>query len=84
MTDWGDYYGRRRKACPEDPVALKGLPIGMYHCPACGMMVLAGIDHTSPNATDEEKAHPLYPLDDYEDEYQRAWPPGYYDEEGEG
>lgn len=31
--------------CPERPELLAGAPIGMYHCPACGCMVLAGIPH---------------------------------------
>jgi hypothetical protein len=31
--------------CPEDPVKLKGAPIGMYHCPWCGCMQLAGLPH---------------------------------------
>jgi hypothetical protein len=74
---WGTYNGRRRKPCPEDPMLLAGQPIGMYHCPGCDMMVVAGMSHTSPGATEEQKNHPLYPLDDYEDEYGREWPPGY-------
>lgn len=31
--------------CSEDPVKLTGQPIGMYHCPECGTMVLAGLPH---------------------------------------
>lgn len=31
--------------CPEDPVALKGAPLGMYHCPVCGCMQVAGLSH---------------------------------------
>ena len=31
--------------CNEKPEALKGAPLGMYHCPDCGAMVLAGIEH---------------------------------------
>ena len=30
--------------CPHDPRETIG-PIGMYHCPECGEMVLAGIGH---------------------------------------
>lgn len=30
--------------CPEDPARLRGMPIGMYHCPQCGCMVIAGLD----------------------------------------
>ncbi len=28
--------------CPEEPGCLLGMPIGMYHCPSCGCMVVAG------------------------------------------
>lgn len=31
--------------CPYDPRSLKGAPIGMFHCPLCGTMVLAGVVH---------------------------------------
>ena len=31
--------------CKEDPTKLKGQPIGMYHCPECGEMLIAGIPH---------------------------------------
>ena len=31
--------------CGHDPRELKGLPIGMYHCPECGEMVIAGLPH---------------------------------------
>ena len=31
--------------CPEDPEQLVGAPIGMYHCPWCGCMQIAGFPH---------------------------------------
>jgi len=31
--------------CTYDPKILKGKPIGMFHCPECGEMVVAGMDH---------------------------------------
>jgi len=31
--------------CPEDPMALCGLPIGQYHCPDCGCMQVACVAH---------------------------------------
>lgn len=31
--------------CAEKPERLLGAPIGMYHCPDCGAMVLAGFEH---------------------------------------
>ena len=78
-VDWGTYQGRRRKPCPEQPILLTGQPIGQYHCPACGMMVMASVPHLAPNATQAMKDDPLYPLDDYEVEYGQPWPPGYDD-----
>lgn len=30
---------------PLDPLILSGQPIGQYHCPYCGSMVLAGVPH---------------------------------------
>lgn len=33
--------------CTHDPQIMLGKPIGMYHCPVCGCMVLAGIPHTA-------------------------------------
>lgn len=30
---------------PWDPQQLVGAPLGQYHCPYCGAMVLAGIPH---------------------------------------
>lgn len=31
--------------CTYDPSPLKGVPIGMFHCPECGEMVVAGMEH---------------------------------------
>lgn len=31
--------------CGYDPMPLLGQPIGMFHCPDCGDMVLAGMPH---------------------------------------
>lgn len=77
MIEWGDYQGKKRKPCPEQPLLLTGQPIGQYHCPVCGMMLIAGVPHFSPHATDDEIRDPEYPLLPYEDEYGRPWPAGY-------
>ena len=66
MNPWGSYRGRPRKPCPEDPVKLLGQPIGMYHCPSCGEMQLAGVPH-------------LLPDENYEEVYGMEWPPDYED-----
>ena len=31
--------------CPFDPAVYKNAPMGMFHCPICGEMQLAGIEH---------------------------------------
>lgn len=31
--------------CPEDPKTLLGQPIGQFHCPFCGCMQIAGLEH---------------------------------------
>lgn len=33
--------------CGYDPTPLKGQPIGMFHCPECGAMQLAGLPHVA-------------------------------------
>jgi hypothetical protein len=30
---------------PWDPQQLVGAPMGQYHCPYCGAMVMAGLEH---------------------------------------
>lgn len=79
QVKWGEWQGRRRKPCPEQPMLLTGMPIGMYHCPACGMMVMAAMPHPSPAAPLVQDDR--YPLDDYEVEYAQEWPPGYEEAE---
>jgi hypothetical protein len=43
--------------CEEDPRDLLGQPIGMYHCPDCGTMVLAGITHPKICLTCKTRTH---------------------------
>lgn len=33
------------EGCPYEPRELVGQPIGMLHCPECGCMVIAGLEH---------------------------------------
>ena len=40
--------------CPYEPEHLIGVPLGMFHCPLCGEMVVAGIDHPRERALTEE------------------------------
>jgi hypothetical protein len=39
--------------CPYKPEELKGLPLGMHHCPICLQMVVAGLPH--PDYSEEDK-----------------------------
>ena len=41
--------------CTHDPRTLKGAPIGMYHCPECGHMVIAGMEHIDWSEEDAEE-----------------------------
>lgn len=80
--EWGEYKGKKRKPCPEQPILLSGMPIGQYHCPVCGMMVMAAMPHLSP--TKPKDQDPRYYMGNYEEEYGRPWPPGYEEDPGEG
>lgn len=31
--------------CPYDPKPLVNVPLGMFHCPICREMVIAGLEH---------------------------------------
>lgn len=40
------------KKCTFDPEIYKDVPLGMFHCPECGEMVLAGLPHpVNPDMT---------------------------------
>lgn len=41
---------------PWEPQLLVGAPMGQYHCPYCGAMVMAGIEHI--DYTEISEAHP--------------------------
>lgn len=44
--------------CQERPELLVNAPLGMYHCPDCGAMVLAGLLHPELCAVCLERRHP--------------------------
>jgi hypothetical protein len=71
VSGWGSFDGHARYPCPEQPERLIGLPIGQYHCPICGDMQIAGLEHLRPD-------------DDWEREMCRLWPPGYEGDPDEG
>jgi len=47
-------------SCPHDPKETFG-PIGMYHCPDCGAMVLAGYPHPDDESVREQGLEPFSP-----------------------
>jgi hypothetical protein len=46
--------------CPEKPEELIGQPIGQYHCPDCGTMVMAGMEHPKVCKRCAERKHPAF------------------------
>jgi hypothetical protein len=46
--------------CTEKPEELMGQPLGMYHCPDCGAMVIAGLPHPELCALCRNSRHPDY------------------------
>jgi len=46
--------------CDEKPELLANSPIGMYHCPDCGAMVLAGCSHPPLCRLCIERKHPSF------------------------
>ena len=45
--------------CEEKPEELAGAPIGQYHCPDCGAMVMAGMRHFPMCQPCLDRSHPL-------------------------
>lgn len=46
--------------CAEKPELLIGQPLGQYHCPDCGAMVLAGLPHPALCDLCVNLKHPAY------------------------
>ena len=46
--------------CSEKPESLIGQPIGQYHCPDCGAMVIAGCPHPSLCKVCINRTHPAF------------------------
>lgn len=42
--------------CKFDPSLYKNKPIGMFHCPECGEMVIAGLPHLDYNNITKTKS----------------------------
>lgn len=43
---------------PWEPQQLVGAPLGQYHCPWCGAMVMAGMPHLDYRETDDARPCP--------------------------
>lgn len=46
------------RTCTFDPRDLLYLPLGMFHCPECGEMVLAGMRHPDWSLLDDMQDGP--------------------------
>ena len=46
---------KEKTKCPHDPRIYEGYPLGMYHCPVCLEMVIAGMEHPDPIDEEEER-----------------------------
>jgi len=46
--------------CAEKPEKLIGQPIGQYHCPDCGAMVMADVEHFKVCKKCSERKHPAF------------------------
>lgn len=44
--------------CTEKPETLAGQPIGQYHCPDCGTMIIAGLPHPPLCKRCLDRTHP--------------------------
>lgn len=44
--------------CAEKPDELLGAPLGQYHCPDCGAMVMAGLPHPDLCQPCIDRKHP--------------------------
>lgn len=45
----------QKQPCPYDPAPLTDVPLGMFHCPLCNEMILAGMPHPDYSDFSEEE-----------------------------
>ena len=58
--------------CEEKPEYLIGAPIGMYHCPDCGALIMAGLPHPRLCELCLDRKHPDFDKQkEEEDEYNK-------------
>lgn len=48
--------------CDEKPESRSGGPLGMYHCPDCGAMVMSGMTHQDLCQLCFDRTHPRFDL----------------------
>ena len=58
--------------CTYDPIPLLGAAIGMFHCPVCGEMVLAGMAHPDYSNIDADYAAYMAEQDKKNEPLRRA------------
>jgi len=46
--------------CFEKPEELLGAPLGQYHCPDCGAMIMAGMKHFKMCKRCIDRKHPYF------------------------
>lgn len=63
-------YNDGMNQCPFDPTAYANLPLGMFHCPLCGDMVIAGMAHPEPFDDDADYQAYMASLADGAEEVQ--------------
>jgi len=48
--------------CEEKPEVFIGSPLGQYHCPDCGAMILAGVAHPKVCKLCFDRKHPGFDI----------------------
>jgi len=55
-----DLVGETYEANCEPQRYFEDVPIGMYHCPDCGAMIMAGLPHPELCLTCLSREHPMF------------------------
>jgi hypothetical protein len=63
--------------CPYEPEHLVGVPLGMFHCEVCGLMVCAGLPHNTIKWIGEtyREGYADFPDEVYEQMMERRYEP---------
>jgi hypothetical protein len=72
MTDDELFTMFKAGKCPYEPEHLIGVPLGIFHCKVCGLMICAGLEHGPIKwIGDFKTGHADYPDEVYEKIAQR-------------